>query len=77
MPSGSRVSGRAGTDLLVVASAVESGRHDGPMDAEDAEDEGGDPVCWAHLLCPACGAMPDPDEPSSGTCPRCGEELPR
>lgn len=19
--------------------------------------EGGDPVCWAHLLCPGCGAM--------------------
>ena len=23
--------------------------------AEDAE--GGDPVCWAHLVCPDCGAM--------------------
>ncbi len=23
--------------------------------AEDAE--GGDPVCWAHLVCPECGAM--------------------
>ncbi len=20
-------------------------------------DEGGDPVCWAHLVCPECGAM--------------------
>jgi uncharacterized protein len=24
--------------------------------AEDAA-EGGDPVCWAHLVCPECGAM--------------------
>ncbi|MCD2194825.1 hypothetical protein LQ327_15750 [Actinomycetospora endophytica] len=41
------------------------------------ESEGGDPVCWMHLLCPSCGAMPDPDEQdpaNSGTCPRCGEE---
>ncbi|HYB46369.1 MAG TPA: hypothetical protein VED20_03275 [Streptosporangiaceae bacterium] len=27
-------------------------------DAERGEsDEGGDPVCWAHLVCPECGAM--------------------
>jgi ribosomal protein S27AE len=41
------------------------------------EAEGGDPVCWMHLLCPSCGAMPDPadgDGPASTTCPRCGEE---
>lgn len=37
-------------------------------------EQGGDPVCWMHLLCPACGAMPDPDQPDTGTCPRCGEE---
>jgi hypothetical protein len=24
--------------------------------AEDAA-EGGDPVCWAHLVCPECGAV--------------------
>lgn len=22
-----------------------------------AEEEGGDPVCWAHLVCPECGAV--------------------
>ena len=21
------------------------------------EEEGGDPVCWAHLVCPECGAI--------------------
>ncbi|WP_433798473.1 hypothetical protein [Actinomycetospora sp. CA-084318] len=42
-----------------------------------SDDSGGDPVCWAHLLCPACGAMPDPEDRSSGTCPRCGEEIER
>lgn len=26
--------------------------------APDPEDEaGGDPVCWAHLVCPECGAI--------------------
>lgn len=26
--------------------------------AEPDEDaEGGDPVCWAHLVCPECGAI--------------------
>ena len=26
--------------------------------AEDQEsEEGGDPVCWAHLVCPECGAI--------------------
>jgi len=33
----------------------------GPRDwaAEPAGEpgEGGDPVCWAHLVCPECGAM--------------------
>ena len=28
------------------------------MDAEDTEQAlGGDPACWAHLLCPECGAF--------------------
>jgi hypothetical protein len=22
-------------------------------------DEGGEPACWAHLLCPECGAVLD------------------
>jgi len=43
------------------------------VDRTEYETEGGDPVCWMHLLCPACGAMPDPEEPDRGTCPRCGE----
>jgi hypothetical protein len=31
----------------------------GPLAADDAgEDaEGGDPVCWAHLVCEECGAI--------------------
>jgi hypothetical protein len=26
-----------------------------PVDTEF--DEGGDPVCWAHLVCPECGLL--------------------
>jgi hypothetical protein len=25
--------------------------------ADDDEAEGGDPVCWAHLVCDECGAV--------------------
>lgn len=46
------------------------------VERPEYEPEGGDPVCWMHLLCPACGAMPDPDDDAAaaGRCPRCGEE---
>jgi hypothetical protein len=27
------------------------------MDSEQEYEEGGDPVCWAHLVCPECGAI--------------------
>jgi len=30
-------------------------RNEPAMDPEYAE--GGDPVCWAHLVCPECGAI--------------------
>ena len=31
----------------------------GPLTGHDAGDdaEGGDPVCWAHLVCEECGAI--------------------
>jgi hypothetical protein len=25
--------------------------------ADEAERGGGDPACWAHLVCPECGAI--------------------
>ena len=36
--------------------------------------EGGDPVCWAHLVCPECGAIPD--DRGAERCERCGAQLP-
>jgi hypothetical protein len=30
--------------------------HDEPV-ADLADEEGGDPVCWAHLVCLECGAV--------------------
>ena len=39
-----------------------------PRDGE----AGGDPVCWLHLACPECGAIPDPGEDELERCPRCG-----
>ncbi|HEX7105551.1 MAG TPA: hypothetical protein VF218_06275 [Acidothermaceae bacterium] len=37
-------------------------------------DEGGDPACWASLLCPNCGAVPD--SRTAAICPRCGQPYP-
>jgi hypothetical protein len=33
-----------------------------------------DPACWAHLLCPECGAVIE--QRPARTCWRCGVELP-
>ncbi|MEX5721284.1 MarR family transcriptional regulator [Geodermatophilus maliterrae] len=35
--------------------------------------DGGDPACWLHRVCPACGRLADEDPPTR--CPACGEEL--
>jgi len=37
-------------------------------------DEGGDPACWASLLCPNCGAVPD--SRTATVCQRCGQPFP-
>jgi ribosomal protein S27AE len=42
------------------------------MTPESHDDVAGDPVCWLHLACPECGAMPDPGEEDLDRCPRCG-----
>lgn len=34
---------------------------------QDSVDEGGDPACWAQLLCPECGAVLE-----GGICPQAG-----
>jgi len=47
-----------------------------PEENPPDENFGGDPVCWAHLLCPECGAVPDPGEESLEHCPRCGADRP-
>ncbi len=35
---------------------------------------GSDPACWAHLLCPECGAVPEDREAEA--CWQCGAVLP-
>ena len=34
-------------------------------------DDGGDPACWLHRVCPACGRVADEDPPTR--CASCGE----
>jgi rubrerythrin len=36
-------------------------------------DDTGDPACWLHRVCPACGRVADEDPPTR--CAACGEEL--
>jgi hypothetical protein len=30
-------------------------------DEHESSDEGGDPACWVQLVCPACGAIIEPE----------------
>lgn len=38
------------------------------------QDVPGDPACWLHRVCPACGTIAEADPPAS--CARCGAEIP-
>jgi len=41
-------------------------------------EQGGDPVCWLHLVCPECGRFTGEDDAAGptapGGCPECGAE---
>ena len=37
------------------------------------DNEGGDPACWLHRVCGACGRVADEDPPTR--CAACGAEL--
>jgi len=38
------------------------------------EDAPGDPACWLHRVCPACGTIAETDPPA--TCAQCGAGIP-
>jgi hypothetical protein len=48
-------------------------RPGGPPDEREL-DEGGDPVCWAHLVCPECGLLNATRNPRR--CEGCGNTFP-
>lgn len=52
---------REGNDALADGPAATASRLRlvAPLEdsAEYEEEEGGDPVCWAHLVCEECGAI--------------------
>jgi transcription initiation factor IIE alpha subunit len=41
--------------------------------AETPSEEGGDPACWLHFVCPHCGRMRE--EADLTHCPNCGEPV--
>lgn len=40
--------------------------------ADQSEAEGGDPACWAHLVCAGCGAVVDRPGAHRPGCPEAG-----
>jgi hypothetical protein len=47
--------------------------------AENADEDteiGGDPACWAHLVCPECGRFAEGDSANKVLCAVCGAALP-
>jgi hypothetical protein len=64
--------------MRIAAPEADLAERDAELDAE--LDLGGDPACWAALVCPNCGAIPDrapTSEPDGARhCPSCGEAYP-
>jgi uncharacterized protein YeaO (DUF488 family) len=44
-----------------------------PGAEEDCEDAPGDPACWLHRVCPACGNVAPAEPPTA--CPQCGTAI--
>lgn len=44
--------------------------------AEEEPEVGGDPACWAHLVCPECGRFAEGDSAKKGVCAVCGAAFP-
>lgn len=39
----------------------------------DPDDQGGDPACWAHRVCPVCGRLNEAERPQR--CEQCGAAM--
>ncbi len=58
------------------AGAADQGQPRGSAGPGDEYDDvPGDPPCWLHRVCPACGTIADADPPT--ICPQCRAEIPR
>jgi len=65
---------RIDSPLLIVSCDPGGVSDPRPADAQraaelDGPDSGGDPVCWAHRVCPECGLFVPVEPPT--ICPRC------
>jgi hypothetical protein len=49
-------------------------RTEAPSRADVELNEGGDPACWAHLVCPECGLLNSTKHPNR--CEGCGASFP-
>ena len=57
--------GRTGRTLVTVTE-----------NANEEAEVGGDPACWAHLVCPECGRFAEGNSAAEGVCAVCGAALP-
>lgn len=46
------------------------------QNANEEPELGGDPACWAHLVCPECGRLAEGKSAEEGICAVCGATLP-
>jgi uncharacterized protein YeaO (DUF488 family) len=59
------------SEAAVLAKLLEAENPAGvPSSPADANDEAGDPACWAHRVCPECGRLNQAEHPDA--CEACG-----
>ncbi len=61
------------SQAAVLAEQLRAAAASGPQQDLD-DDVPGDPACWLHRVCPACGTIAAADPPT--TCPHCHAAIP-
>jgi len=57
-----------------MTASMDEERASVPLSPATEHEEGGDPACWAHRVCPECGRLNQAEHPD--TCEACGAAFP-